>query len=132
MPVRWGDMDALGHVNNAVYFTFDESARISYFQPLIDADAGFWTDHGLILASIGCDFLSQLKPPADISIGFRITKMGRSSMRSESTVFVDDSAVAVIRGVIVWFEYTHQRSAEIPDHVRDMIRQRETVAPDEG
>ena len=131
MPVRWGDMDALGHVNNAVYFTYDESARIAYFEPLIRDDPGFWTEHGLILAHIECDFLSQLKPPADISIAFRIASFGRSIMRSEAAVFLNDQAVAVMRGVIVWFDYRQQRAAPIPEHVRQMIRDREVRAPSE-
>ena len=132
MPVRWGDMDALGHVNNAVYFTYDESARIAYFEPLIRDDPGFWIEHGLILAHIECDFLSQLKPPAEISIGFRIARFGRSSMHSLAAVFLNDKPVAVMRGVIVWFDYRNQKAAALPEHVRQMIREREVIAPSES
>lgn len=131
MPVRWGDMDALGHVNNARFFTYDESVRLDYFQPIIAGDAEFWTRHGFILASISCDFLSQLKPPADMHIGFRIARLGRSSMRSESCVFVDGRPVAAVRGVICWFDYAQQKTAPIPEHIRQTILEREVVAPEQ-
>lgn len=131
LPVRWGDMDALGHVNNAVFFTYDESARIDYFQGLINGDPKFWVEYGFILARIGCSFLSQLKPPANIDIGIRITKLGNSSMQSESCVFLGDDAVAVTHGTICWFDYRAQKTARLPDRIRDLIRDREVVAPEE-
>ena len=129
MPVRWGDMDALGHVNNACYFTYDESARLDYFDAVISGDSDFWTRHGFILAHIGCDFLSQLKPPALMRIGFRIARLGRSSLHSESCIFVDEQPVAVLRGVICWFDYAAQKTAPLPDSIRQMILDREVVAP---
>ena len=132
MPVRWGDMDALGHVNNAKYFTYDESVRLQYFEALIDNDPRFWVDYGFILAHIEADFLNQLKPPADMDIGFRVTRLGGSSLRSESCIFVGDQAIAVVRGVIVWFDYANQRSHPIPAHVRELIRQRERLSPEEA
>lgn len=129
MPVRWGDMDALGHVNNARFFTYDESVRLDYFAPIIKGDPDFWTRHGFILASISCDFLSQLKPPADMQLGFRIARLGRSSMRSESCVFVERKPIAVVRGVICWFDYAAQKTAPIPEHIRQSIIEREVVPP---
>lgn len=47
---RWGDMDALAHVNNVKFFTYDESARLEYFRQLMASDPAFWKDYGLILA----------------------------------------------------------------------------------
>lgn len=130
LPVRWGDMDALGHVNNAVYFTYDESARIDFFQQLIAGDDAFWTEHGFILANIGCQFLSQLKPPADIDIGFRVTRIGNSSMHTQSCVFLADEAIAVTQALVCWFDYRQQKTARVPDHVRDYILERSAVPPE--
>ena len=118
IPTRWSDLDALGHVNNTRFFTFDESARLDYFEELMRDDPRFWKDHGLILASIGADFLAQVHHPA--------------TMQSVAGMFVDGKPVAVTRGVIVWFDYANQKPLPIPEHVRAMIRARERVAPEEG
>ncbi len=59
IPTRWADLDALGHVNNTRFFTFDESARLDYFASLMRDDPQFWKRYGLILAGIGADFLAQ-------------------------------------------------------------------------
>src|SRR3546814_19658332 len=65
LVTRWSDCDMLGHINNARYFTFDESARLDYFDPMIRLNSGFWKDSGFILARIECDFIDQIHHPAD-------------------------------------------------------------------
>jgi len=131
LPTRWSDLDSLGHVNNARFFTFDESARLEYFGELLRDDAEFWQSRGFILASIGCDFIAQLHHPATLRIGFRVSRLGRSSMNTQSAMFDGDRLVAVTRGVLVWFNYQEQKTAPIPEDVRAMIRSREKIAPEE-
>lgn len=132
IETRWSDLDALGHVNNTRFFTFDESARLDYFGELMRSDTEFWKSRGLILARIECDFVAQLHHPAKLKIGFRIARMGRSSMNTLAGMFVDNRLIAVTRGVVVWFDYTRQKAQPIPEDVRAMIRSRERIAPDES
>lgn len=132
IPTRWADLDALGHVNNTNFFTFDESVRLDYFGQFSRDNPRFWKEEGLILASLGCDFLAQLHHPSTVDCGFRITKLGRSSMSTQAGMFVSDQLVAVTRGVVVWFDYTKQKPAPIPETVRAAIRAREVIAPEEG
>lgn len=132
IPVRWGDMDAMGHVNNAKIVTYGESGRIAYFDALASSDKGFWNDHGMILAHIDVDFVAQLRYPAQLSIGTRCAKLGRSSLHMLTVIFSDGKIVAIVKGVIVWFDYVSQKAMAIPEHVRDMVRKRERVAPEEG
>jgi acyl-CoA thioester hydrolase len=132
LPIRWGDMDSMGHVNNVKFFTFDESGRIAYFDELARIDPTFWNDHGLILAHIGADFIAQLRYPATLDIGTRIARMGKSSLHTVAAMFSEGQLVAVVKGVIVWFDYVNQKPMPIPDHVREMIRKREVVKPEEG
>lgn len=127
--VRWGDMDSLGHVNNAKFFTYDEQSRLEYFRLFDDVVPEMWKAQGLILARLGCDFLQQLHYPATLDIGFRITRFGRSSMDTESAMFSGEQLVAVSQGVVVWFDYRAQKAAAIPDVVKALIRQREVIAP---
>jgi acyl-CoA thioester hydrolase len=132
LSVRWGDMDTLGHVNNAKFFTYEESSRIEYFQPLALEDPRMWKDYGLILASIGADFLAQVHYPSELEICTRIAGIGRSSMATLSAMFLDDQPVAIVRGTVVWFDYLAQKSAPIPETVRAWILARERVSPDQA
>jgi acyl-CoA thioester hydrolase len=130
IPTRWSDHDMLGHVNNARFYTFDEDARLSYFEPLWKDDPKFWTDYGFILASLGCDFLAQLHHPAEVDVGFRISRLGRSSMGTLAGMFDGGRLVAVTCGVVVWYSYREQKPLPLPDHLRQMILARERVAPE--
>lgn len=131
IETRWSDLDALGHVNNTRFFTFDESARLDYFGELMRSDPQFWKSRGLILARIECDFIAQLHHPSKLKIGFRIARLGRSAMNTLAGMFADGQLVAVTRGVVVWFDYTQQKTQPIPDDVRAMVRARERIAPEE-
>jgi acyl-CoA thioester hydrolase len=130
IPTRWSDQDMLGHVNNARFYSFDEDARLSYFEPLWQGDAKFWKDYGFILASLGCDFVAQLHHPAEVDVGFRISRLGRSSMGTLAGMFEGDRLVAVTRGVVVWFSYSEQKPLPLPDALRAMILAREKIAPE--
>lgn len=132
LQVRWGDMDALGHVNNAKFFTYDESARLEYFRRLMQGDPKFWTDYGLILAHIEADFIAQLKPPAELDVGLRIAKLGRTSMTTEAGMFLGEQLIAVTRGVVVWFDYRASTALPIPDAVRGRIAALEKTPPLQG
>lgn len=132
LATRWGDMDALGHVNNAKFFTYDESVRLAYFQDLMKDDPKFWKDYGLILAHIEADFLVQLKPPAELALGFRIARFGRTSLRTEAGMFLGDQLVAVTRGILVWFDYRAGKPLPVPEAVKAKVAARERIAPAEG
>lgn len=125
LETRWGDMDALGHVNNAKFFTYDETVRLSFFTALMKDDPRFWKDYGLILAHIECDFIAQLKPPATLELGFRISKIGRTSMTTECGMFLGDRLMAITRGVLVWFDYKANASLPVPEDVKKRIEKRE-------
>ncbi len=130
IAVRWGDMDCLGHVNNAKFFTYDEQARLTYFEAVNAVVPDFWKSSGLILARISCDFVAQVRHPETLTTCIRIARLGRSSMDTEGAMFdLQGKLVAVTRGVVVWFDYEAQKPAAIPENVRALIRAREIVAP---
>ena len=131
LPVRWGDADMFGHVNNAKYFTYVESGRIDYLETL-GAVNGARSDAGgsVILASIGADFIAQVRYPAQLVVGTRITKIGRSSLGLLNGVFLGEQLVLAARGTMVWFDYASQKAAPVPDHVRAAIVAREVIAPE--
>lgn len=132
LAVRWGDMDALGHVNNVKFFTYDEQARLQYFDAIAAIQTDFWQGSGIILAKLGCDFVQQLRYPATLAIGLRISRLGRSSLDTEAAMFEGERLVAVTRGTLVWFDYRQQKPAPVPEAVRELIRRREVLPPQEA
>lgn len=129
ISTRWGDVDRMGHVNNAKYLTYDEQARISYFEARL-GEAGVEKPN-FILARIACDFIEQLRDPARIEYGLRIVRIGRSSLTTQGALFVGDRCHSRTEGVVVWFDYEQQRAEPVPEVVRRAIREFERVAPKE-
>ena len=123
LPVQWGDQDSFGHVNNAVYFRWFESARIKYLdQTGVGKLAG---SHGLgpILARIECNYRVQLRYPDTVRIGARITSLGNSSFSMHHVAFSQslDAAIADGDSVVVIFDYETNKPCTIPDDARALI-----------
>lgn len=85
IPVRWGDMDALGHVNNTVYFRYMEQTRIEWLTSFFDM-AGESTT-GPVLINSKCDFLRSIKYPDQIEVQMYIASPGRSSFESHYQIY---------------------------------------------
>lgn len=126
-PVQWGDQDALGHVNNTVYFRWCESARVAYLQRLgLEAwmqPASNANKTGPILAKIECNYKRQLHFPDSVRIGTRISQLGRTSLTMEHAIVStrQNAVVAESTSVIVVFNYETQRPTPIPADVRRAI-----------
>lgn len=122
-PLAWGDMDALGHVNNVRYFSYFESARIAYFERL-GLKVALDSSHSPILASTSCDFLFPLTYPDRLRAEASIVKLGRTSatMAYRVVSLTHHKEAARGQGVIVWFDYQQQQSVPIPDELRERIK----------
>lgn len=128
--IRWGDMDAFGHVNNVQFFRYLEGARVAYSSEV----AGSWLraeGESVILADQRCSFLKQLNWPGELDVYTRTLKVGRSSIHLDQLVCRrgDTQAVAVGRGVMVWFDFDAQRPAPVPEALRRRIAEYERVRP---
>lgn len=132
ITVRWGEMDALGHVNNTVFYRYSEDGRLDYFRKMLDA-APEADGSGPILADLRCSFLQQLHFPADIEIATRVANIGGSSMRMEQALFHQGGTdpVATYQAIVVWFDYKGQGSAPVPEAMRQRVREMESVPPAE-
>jgi acyl-CoA thioester hydrolase len=95
MPMRWGDLDALNHVNNTLYFRYFEDARMRLF-----AEAGIGSASKIgVLAHASCDFLKPLHYPATIVVKLVLARMGRSSLDLDTLIEVEDEpGVVYARG----------------------------------
>jgi acyl-CoA thioester hydrolase len=117
LPLRWGDSDALNHLNNAMYFRLMEEARI---QILYGAGFALPADQGLILAHASCDFLRPLTYPANVLVTHKLMRIGRSSAEFELLLEKagdEGGPYARARNVLVWMDYVVNASAPWPQEV---------------
>jgi acyl-CoA thioester hydrolase len=122
MPIRWGDMDAMGHVNNTVYFRYLEQARIEWF-----TEIGCEPDplgEGPVIINAHCTFMRQLKYPGDIEVLTYVGPPGRSSFETIQEIRrVDQPGVISAQGgaKIVWVDFPSEKSVRLPDHIRALL-----------
>jgi acyl-CoA thioester hydrolase len=113
--VRFSDLDSIGHVNNAVYLTYLEDARIAYL-------LGFGAEvENMILARAEIYFRAPLRMGDEIEIGVRPTRVGTKSFELEYEVWRDDTIAAEAKTVIVSFDYETGRSVEVPESWREAL-----------
>lgn len=126
ITVRWGDMDAMGHVNNAKYFTYFESARIAYFHAVDLYSAGD-ESHGPTLAHTECDFRQQVHFPAELIAHGRAVSISNRSIRFEHIITQEPEGNTVAQGVaiVVWIDYATGKAIPIPQDLRTRIEQYE-------
>lgn len=121
--VQWGEMDALGHVNNARFFTWFESARIAMFNRIGVATSGPSTI-GPILATTTCDFVRPVVYPKTIRVDAKVSRVGETSIAMEYVVCDDaDEKEIFARGtsVAVLVDYATMKKVRVPDDVRAAI-----------
>jgi acyl-CoA thioester hydrolase len=121
IPVRWGDMDALGHVNNAAYFTYMEQARIAWLASVGAGDMGTGATHGSVIVNAACTFHKPITYPTLLQVQMHGGPPGRSSFESYYELRdAADPALLYASGSarIVWVDYGSGRSAPLPAGVR--------------
>jgi len=119
MPIRWGDMDAMGHVNNTLYFRYLETLRIDWFRSLDCVPDPRGT--GPLIVNAFCNFHKQLEFPGDILLKMYVSAPGRSSFESWATIErTDDPGVVYASGgaTTVFVDFPAQKSVPIPESFR--------------
>ena len=106
--VRFRDCDSMGHVNNAVFSTYLEEARIGVLGGL----------HDFILARMEIDFRSELRTGEEVEIGTRCPRVGTKSFELEHELRADGRVVASARSVLVAYDYERGVSVPVPDELR--------------
>lgn len=123
VPLRVGfrDLDALGHVNNAVYLTYFEHARVGYGLQLTGGAA--LQDLAFILAEATVTYLKPAYYNDALLIGVRVSEIGTKSFVMEYGIQrpATDELLARGRTVQVWFNYAAQRSEAVPQTFREAV-----------
>ena len=125
--IRWGDMDALGHVNNTVYFRYMESGRIAF----LEQAAGAFDPHGEgpVIVTAYCTFLKQLTYPGEVEVRTFVGPPGRSSFEvtHEIRLVGPDGQAGDVHaeggGKVVWIDFAGGKSVPLPDGLRALLPQ---------
>lgn len=112
VQLRFRDTDMFGHVNNAVYATWAEIARISFMRGL-EPPSG-----DLILARIEISFTKQVRYGQEVEVVTGVARIGRTSVTLDQTVRVDGAVAAEIGSVVVLYDYDAQAPRPVPDAYR--------------
>ena len=122
--VRFGDLDAMRHLNNVVFLRYFETARISYLRRLMpDHDPAHPEsgDFGLIFAECHIDYRATVHYDEPVAIACSIADVRRSSFRVTFEMKVGDRLAAEGWGALVGFDYAAQKSQPLPDALRTRL-----------
>ena len=120
LTVRFRDCDAMGHVNHAVYFTYFEQCRLTFWRE----QTGAPSPHArVIIARAECDYRAPAHFGDELEIRLEVGEIGRSSftLRYEITQAASAAVVAVGSTVMVAYDYTAEKSVPLPDATRELL-----------
>ena len=119
IETRFADLDMMGHVNNAIYFTYMEIGRTKYWHHAIGWD---WTKTGVVIGSASIDYITPVFLTDKISMYVRTSRIGNTSFDLEYLIVKNVNGQEIIcnRGktVCVAFDYTTKKPAAIPERER--------------
>lgn len=119
VKIRFRDIDAFGHVNNAVYFTFMEMARVDYFTRMglrtNDLPRPFF-----IVAAASCQYKAPIQLHTALAVQVRVSRLGKASFDMEYHLVDEATGQLLATGhtTQVVFDYTEKRSVPMPDEWR--------------
>ncbi len=123
IPIRWGDMDAMGHVNNTIYFRYMEIVRIEWMH-----QAGGAPDpagDGPVIVNAFCNFIKQLEYPGDVLAKHYVANPGRSSFDTFITLERTDAPGLICASggaKTVWVNFPKKTSVPLPDWLRQIVK----------
>lgn len=112
VQVRFGDTDALGHINNATYATYAELGRVELVKSMGLPPGGF------ILARLALDYRRQVRLGQRVRVETWVERVGNSSVTMGQAITADGEVAVEVEAVAVWFDYAADRPVRIPDSAR--------------
>lgn len=123
LDVRWGDMDAMGHVNITVYFRYMETARVEWM-----VRVGCAPDpkgQGPVIVNAFCNFYRQLEYPARVVLKMYVSDPGRTTFETWTTMEREDQPGVVCAAggaTVIWVDFPQQKAADLPQWMRELVR----------
>jgi acyl-CoA thioester hydrolase len=122
IPIRWGDMDAMGHLNNGTYFRYLETIRIDWMHsigavPKADGE-------GPIIVNAFCNFYQQLVYPGDVRVKMYTSDPARTTFETWGTMErADTPGVVCAAGgaTTIWVDFPTQKAVALPEWMRVLV-----------
>ncbi len=127
IQVRFKDLDMMGHVNNANYFTYVEYARLKYFDDVVGDDTEWHSQKGLIMAHFKIDFRQAISYGDKIFVYTKCSRLGGKSfdlswkMTKSGGNYNSEEIVAEGKAVIACYDYDLEKTIEIPGDRRNLM-----------
>ena len=122
IPIRWGDMDAMSHVNNTIYFRYMETIRIEWMHSI--GGAADPRGEGFVIVNAFCNFIRQLEYPGDVMAKHYVANPGRTSFDTFITLErTDEPGVLYATGgaTTVWIDFPAKKSLPLPEAIRALL-----------
>ena len=122
IPIRWGDMDAMGHLNNTSYFRYMETIRIDWMRI-----AGCMPDEkgeGPVIVNAFCNFYKQLEYPGDVLIKMYVSDPARTTFETWATMERADAPGIICAAggaTTIWVDFPAQKAKSLPDWIRRLV-----------
>ena len=122
IPIRWGDMDAMNHVNNTSYFRYMETCRIDWMRSI-----GCQPDpqgEGPVIVNAFCNFYRQLEYPGDVLMKMYASDPGRSTFETWATMARTDQPEVIYAAggaTTIWVNFPAQKAKTLPDWLRAIV-----------
>jgi acyl-CoA thioester hydrolase len=120
IALRWGDMDAMGHVNNTLYFRYMEQARIGWFEALVP-QAEAWRSTGIVIVSASCNFRKPMNYPGTVEVKVFAGAPGGSSVPTFYELSIENALYADGAAVVVFIDMQAQKPVRIPERIRSLL-----------
>ncbi len=122
IPIRWGDMDAMAHLNNASYFRYMETARIDWmrsigFEPVPKGE-------GMVIVNAFCNFHRQIEYPGDVLVRLYVSDPGRTTFETWCTLAraeAPDAVCAAGGATTIWVDFPKQKAMALPGWLRELV-----------
>jgi len=121
IAIRWGDMDAMGHVNNTVYFRYMEQARIGWFDALVPRGEA-WKATGIVIANASCNFKRPINYPGTVEVRLLVGPPGGSSVPTFYELLVENDLYADGTATVVFIDMEKQKPIRIPQNIREALQ----------
>jgi acyl-CoA thioester hydrolase len=122
MPIRWGDMDAMGHVNNTIYFRYLETIRIEWMSSIgCQPSPG---GEGPVIVNAFCNFYKQLEYPGTVLAKMFVSDPGRSTFETWCTLERAENPGPIYAAggaTTIWIDFPQQKSKPLPDWLRSIV-----------
>lgn len=140
IQIRWRDLDALGHVNNAVFVSYFEHARLTYIRELLGPDAPIDrqtmlpVDFQFILAEVTCQYRSPVTLEDQPVVEIWVSQVGRKSFVFQYRMMDERTGRLVAEGCStqVWYDYRTGTSQVMPEEVIAQIEEKQGASLQRG